>query len=546
MKQKILTIHPMDNAVVALSNLDEGEEITVEGNKIHLKNSVPGKHKFAKTPLKKGDAIIMYGNTVGVTNRALEAGEVLTVDNTDHKAEIFGKRVPNLDWEKPDISKFEKRTFLGYHRPDGQVGTANYWVVIPLVFCENRNVSVMKDAFLEELGFARPNKYKSYVRKLVANHENSITSTESVILEEEDLRTSPIFENIDGIKFLTHQGGCGGTRQDAEMLCALIAGYLNNPNVAGGTILSLGCQNAQIAMLRDKLKQLNPDFDKPLHILEQQQEGTEEALLVKAIHQTFNGLVEANKAKRAPAPLSKLTLGLECGGSDGFSGISANPTVGHVSDMLVALGGKTMLAEFPELCGVEQQLINRCVNDSIADRFVNLMETYSDAADAVGSGFDMNPSPGNIKDGLITDAMKSAGAAKKGGNSPITDVLDYAEYAKNTGLNLLCTPGNDVESTTALAGSGANIILFTTGLGTPTGNPIAPVIKISSNTDLAQRMSDIIDFDTGEIITGEKSIEELGTTLLEYIIEVASGKIKTKAQQLNQDDFIPWKRGISL
>ena len=284
----------------------------------------------------------------------------------------------------------------------------------------------------------------------------------------------------------------------------LIAGYLNNPNVAGGTILSLGCQNAQVSILEEKLKAINPDFEKPLYILEQQKEGKEQDLLVKAIGKTFEGLTQANAMERAPAPLSKLTFGLECGGSDGFSGISANPAVGHASDILVALGGKTMLAEFPELCGVEQQLINRCTNDGIANKFVDLMQSYSNAAVAAGSGFDMNPSPGNIKDGLITDAMKSSGAAKKGGNSPITDVLDYAEYATNPGLNLLCTPGNDVESTTALAGSGANIVLFTTGLGTPTGNPVVPVIKVASNSDLATRMPDIIDVDTGGVIKGEK------------------------------------------
>ena len=174
------------------------------------------------------------------------------------------------------------------------------------------------------------------------------------------------------------------------------------------------------------------------------------------------------------------------------------------------------------------------------------MRSYSASAEAVGSGFDMNPSPGNIKDGLITDAMKSAGAAKKGGNSPVVDVLDYAEYATKYGLNLLCTPGNDVESTTALAGSGANIILFTTGLGTPTGNPIAPVIKISSNSKLAERMPDIIDFDTGAIISGKSTIPEMGKRLLNYIIEVASGRTPSKAQLLQQDDFIPWKRGVSL
>lgn len=546
MKQKILKIHPLDNVLVALDNLGNGERIKFEDHTLHLKQSVKAKHKFASNDLNEGDAIMMYGGVVGQANRFIGKGEVLTTKNVRHKADIFGKRTPHLDGETPDISNFTGRTFLGYHRSDGQVGTANYWVVIPLVFCENRNIGVMKDAFLEELGFARPNKYKRYVRELVTRYQSKDTRNDSFALPEEQIHTSPVFEQINGIKFLTHDGGCGGIRQDSEALCALIAGYLNNPNVAGGTILSLGCQNAQIPILEDKLNALNPHFDKPLHILEQQKEGTEEDLLVKAIRLTFQGLTEVNKVKREPAPLEKLTLGLECGGSDGFSGISANPAVGHASDVLVALGGKTMLAEFPELCGVEQELINRCTNDTIADKFTVLMETYSNAAVAVGSGFDMNPSPGNIKDGLITDAMKSAGAAKKGGTSPITDVLDYAEYANKPGLNLLCTPGNDVESTTALAGSGANIILFTTGLGTPTGNPIAPVIKISSNTDLAQRMPDLIDVDAGDVITGEKSIEQMGEELMEYIIDVASGKIKTKAQQLGQDDFIPWKRGISL
>ena len=174
------------------------------------------------------------------------------------------------------------------------------------------------------------------------------------------------------------------------------------------------------------------------------------------------------------------------------------------------------------------------------------MRAYASSAEAVGAGFDMNPSPGNIKDGLITDAMKSAGAAKKGGTAPISDVLDYTEYVKKAGLHLLCTPGNDVESTTALAGSGANLILFTTGLGTPTGNPVAPVIKISSNSTLAQRMPDIIDFNTGDVITDKKTIEEKGEELLHFIVEVASGRKTTKTQDLRQDDFIPWKRGVSL
>ena len=244
--------------------------------------------------------------------------------------------------------------------------------------------------------------------------------------------------------------------------------------------------------------------------------------------------------------MSKLVVGLKCGGSDGFSGISANPAIGHTSDLLVALGGSTILSEFPELCGVEQDLINRCERDEAGELFIKLMRTYSSAAEAVGSGFDMNPSPGNIKDGLITDAIKSAGAAKKGGTAPVADVLQYAEYIKRPGLNLLCTPGNDVESTTGTTGSGAQIILFTTGLGTPTGNPVSQVIKLSTNTKLAKKMPDIIDFNTGDIISGEKTIEQVGEEILDFVIDVASGRVNAKAVELNQDDFIPWKRGVSL
>ena len=265
-----------------------------------------------------------------------------------------------------------------------------------------------------------------------------------------------------------------------------------------------------------------------------------------ALDQTIAALAEANRAERAPAPLSALTVGLQCGGSDGFSGISANPTVGYVSDLVGGAGGKTILSEFPELHGVEQELINRCATDQLAERFAHLMQAYAARARAVQSDFAFNPSPGNIRDGLITDAIKSAGAARKGGVSPVSDVIDYPEYVKTPGLTLQCTPGNDVESVTAQVGAGSTLVLFTTGLGTPTGNPIAPVLKISTNSTLAERMSDIIDFNAGPIVTGDASVTELGEKLLELSLEVASGTRQTKAEKRGQIDFIPWKRGVSL
>lgn len=548
MLHKVLKIHPNDNVLVALTDLGKGETIFYAGNEIIMAHDVPAKHKFAEADLRPGQEIYMYGIIVGKPVSPIAKGEALTIQNVVHKTAEYTDKRQDFHWQAPDVEKWRHKTFLGYHRSDGQVGTANNWIVVPLVFCENRNVEIIKQAFVEELGFEKPNPYKAYVKQMrdlyVQGEEQHVSSL--TLETAEKTQNGRLFDNVDGIKFLTHHGGCGGTRVDSEALCALIAGYINSPNVAGATVLSLGCQNAQVAILMEKLNQINPGFDKPLIVLEQQQEGTEQVLLTKAIQKTFLALIEANKLKREPAPLSKLTIGLECGGSDGFSGISANPAVGHVSDLIVALGGKTILSEFPELCGVEQELVNRCVTDEIADKFVKLMRTYSASAEALGSGFDMNPSPGNIKDGLITDAIKSAGAAKKGGTSPITDVLDYTEIAVEPGLNLLCTPGNDVESTTAMAGSGCNIILFTTGLGTPTGNPITPVIKISSNHKLSKRMPDIIDVNTGSVISGEKTIEEAGEEMLDYIIEAASGREVPKAVQLNQDDFIPWKRGISL
>jgi altronate hydrolase len=548
MTNKFLKIHPADNVYVALTDLKVGETVNLPNGALQLVDDIPAKHKFTEKALQPDDEVLMYGTLVGKAIQPIKAGGVIGTHNLKHQAAPFSGRTKSYSWTPPDVSKFKNKSFLGYHRADGQVGTANYWLVIPLVFCENRNVDTIRQAFMDELGFSKPDQYKEYVHELVKLYQDGkADKIPSVSLRpEKSNEQSRIFKNVDGIKFLTHQGGCGGTRQDSQTLCKLLAGYIRNPNVAGATVLSLGCQNAEITTLQERIKEFDPAASKPVIILDQQQSGTEQELLSKAIQQTFIGMIEANKVERKPAPLSKLVVGLKCGGSDGFSGISANPAIGHTSDLLVTLGGSTILSEFPELCGVEQNLINRCEDDKAGELFIKLMRTYASAAEAVGSGFDMNPSPGNIKDGLITDAIKSAGAAKKGGTAPVADVLQYAEYIKKPGLNLLCTPGNDVESTTGTTGSGAQIILFTTGLGTPTGNPVSQVIKVSTNTKLAQRMPDIIDYNTGSIISGEKTIEQEGEDILDFIIEIASGRVKAKAVELNQDDFIPWKRGVSL
>ena len=544
MAAKVLQIDPRDNVLVALEPLNAGEPVQFADAIYTPPTAIPAKHKFATEELPVGSHIIMYGVVVGRVREAIPRGGLIATRNVAHDSMDFARRDSQFRWTPPDVSRWQTRTFDGYYREDGQVGTRNYWLVIPLVFCENRKVEALRDAFEEELGYARPKKYTQLVRRLVERQANGLHAA----VTDEAVTTSRerVFPNVDGIRFLTHEGGCGGTRQDSQALCGLLAGYIHHPNVAGATVLSLGCQHAQGSILLDELRKRDPQMTKPVLLFDQQQSGLESSLMTKAIEATFEGLIKANEVQRKAAPLSKLTMALKCGGSDGFSGLSANPVLGRVSDILVALGGSSILSEFPELCGVEQNLIDRCADARDADRFIHLMRTYNARARAVDSGFEMNPSPGNIQDGLITDAIKSAGAARKSGTSPVRGVLDYPEYVTENGLNLLCTPGSDVEAVTAQAGAGANLVLFTTGLGTPTGNPVAPVIKVSTNTRLAERMSDIIDFDTGAIIRGEARVEEVADSMLERMLEVASGRSLTKAEELGQYDFIPWKRGVSL
>jgi altronate hydrolase len=550
MSAPYLQLHPKDNVLVALENLEVGITISTKEGEFKLKQYVPAKHKFAIAELKTGDEAIMYGVLVGRAVQNIPQGGLISIHNMTNATEAYSTGIKTHNWTAPDVEKWKVRTFDGYYRNDGRVGTANYWLVIPLTFCENRNIEVLKSTLTESLGYPSDKDYTFDIHPLVKSHKEGaskeILLDAHIIRSPQDVSRERVFQNIDGIKFLTHDGGCGGTREDSQTLCALLSGYITHPNVAGATILSLGCQHIQIPDIQKKIQEMDPSFSKPLVAIEQQGAISEEEFIGEAIKKTFVGLAEADKTQRKPAPLSKLILGLECGGSDGFSGISANPTLGYVSDMLVALGGITILSEFPELNGVEQDLLNRCRDPKLAEKFASIMKRYGERAIALGSGFTKNPSPGNIKEGLITNTMKSAGAARKGGTSPVTDVLDYTEQCNTSGLNLLCTPGNDVESTSGLAGSGANVIVFTTGLGTPTGNPVCPVIKVSSNTSLYEDMKDIIDFDTGSIITGKDSIRSLGEKLLDYIIEVASGRAIPAAVQLGQDDFIPWKRGISL
>jgi altronate hydrolase len=545
LKRLIQRIDPRDDLIVALETLPAGQCVEWGGAECVLSSSIPAKQKFAARAFAPGELVKMYGVTVGRALKSIHAGELISRQNLEHASDDFTGKSRAYEWSAPDVSRWASGTFQGYKRATGRSGTANYWVVIPLVFCENRNLAFMREALNRALGYHRAAGHEAYAHELASAWKTG-RDLDSISLSDV-AGASPLFPGVHGVKFLEHGLGCGGTRQDAEALCDLLAGYIDHPNVAGATVLSLGCQHAQVSLLMQQLGNRNSSFCKPLHIFEQQKAASEKQMLADAMRTTFKGVAEASKLQREACPLADLVVGVECGGSDGFSGISANPVVGHVADILCGIGASPVLSEFPELCGIEQSLSDRCETPELADKFVRLMRAYEGAAKSCGSGFDSNPSPGNIRDGLITDAIKSAGAAKKGGTGPIVEVCDYPEPIRSRGgLVLYCTPGNDVESTTALAAGGCTLMLFTTGLGTPTGNPVCPMLKISTNTELAIRMADIIDFDAGPVIRGERTVESLGEDLMKLSVEVASGRAVPKAVALGQDDFLPWKRGVSL
>ncbi|RKS87795.1 altronate hydrolase [Orbus hercynius] len=531
--QKILLINEKDNLIVALKDLKKGESVCWDNSSYVLSTDVPAKHKFTTHDVNVGDILYLYGLPVAKATQPIAKGAIITTQNVKHYAAEVNLDNHSYHWTPPDVSKWQDKTFKGIIRDDGRVGTANYWLIIPLVFCQNRNVLKLQEALATPLGY-KQTRYDEITKNLLGCH-----SSDSVIHQNK------LFPNIDGIRALTVNSGCGGTANDAISLCKVLAAYADHPNVAGITVFALGCEKAQVSIFDEQLKLRNPNFNKPYLFYRQQEWQNEEEMMELAIKQTFEKLAGANEVTRQAVPLSKLKLGVKCGGSDGFSGISANPTMGIVSDIIVTLGGASGLAEFPELCGAEGDMVARCQKQSDKVRFLDLMNQYEKEAKLCNASIADNPSPGNIKDGLITDAIKSIGAAKKGGHAPISAVCDYSEPMAESGLSLVCTPGNDVEAVTGQVAAGANVVIFSTGLGTPTGNPIVPVLKIATNSITANKLSSMIDFDCGPVIEGA-SLQEVAEDLLDLVIKTASHDYLVKSDHLEQYDFIFWKREVSL
>ena len=491
-------ISPIDNVVVALHPIAKGTLVEVDGLAVTALEDIPQGHKMAVKPIKNGENVIKYGFPIGHATADAEPGTWMHTHNvhTNLSGEVEYSYNPAPDLAP--LPKVEPETFMGFRRKDGRAAIRNEIWIIPTVGCVN-----------------------DIAKKMVADNQDLVTGT------------------IEGLYTFTHPFGCSQTGHDHAQTRKLLAALVRHPNAAAVLVLHLGCENLQHDQFVEELGEYDHDRVKFLTCQDVDDEFTAAREILKEL------AAYAGQFKREPIPVSELVVGMKCGGSDGFSGISANPVIGEVSDRVVTLGGGSALAEFPELCGVEANMISRCIRKEDKARFLELMRRYEAAANACGASISDNPSPGNIHDGLITDAIKSAGAAKKGGKAPISAVLDYAEPMPDSGLSLVCTPGNDVEAVTGLVAAGVNVVLFSTGLGTPTGNPIVPVIKVATNTAVAERLSDLIDFDCGPIIDGEP-IAAAADRLLEKVLDTASGRYSTKADRLGQHDFLFWKREVSL
>lgn len=547
---QFVKINPNDNIAVALFDMAAQTKANIEGETILIKENIKTKQKFALKDFAEGDEVLMYGLLIGKASKPIAVGEAITNEKLDNVQNQLKGNVNVIESVVPDVSSFAGRTFHGYHRHDGKVGTANIWLLIPLEFCKSRSVDAIESALSDALGYHLSDEYRVDTNSLVEKYYQGASEYElldsSVLVDKKEFTDKRVFENIDGVKFLKYDQGHGSKSKDSEELCKLLANYINHPNTAGATILTLGCQKGQVDFLKREILKNDPGFSKPMYVIEQHQLKSEELFIAESVKKTFLGLVRANKTERKPAPLSKLTLGLGCAGSDGFSGITANPVLGYASDLLIELGGTSVLSEFPELISVEKELKSRCQTEKIAEKFSKLIKSNFENDRMNKELQEEYKEAKKVRCDMINEAMLSAGALQKAGRAIVVDVIDYTERISLPGLNLLCTSDFDVESSTGLAGAGCNLIVLTTGIGSLVGNPITPVVKMSSNTSVYNQMRSLIDIDAGTLILGKDTIKSKAEELIELLIEVASGRIKCKAEISGQNDFFPWKRRHSV
>ncbi len=487
--KKAIIINEKDTVAVALTDLECGEELFG----VSILTKIPKGHKFALCDIKSGETVLKYGNSIGVAKKDIKKGDRIHTENL--KTNIKENEKYEFSTDYPYYKDSSPYTFWGYKRKNGKIGIRNSLLIIATVGCANKTCELIKKASEE------------------------------------------VVDIPDGIHLFTHPYGCSQLGDDAENTAKCISGLINNANFGGTLLVSLGCENNNLSFMEDYLKDCDKDR---LLTLVTQESGNEIADGVALVQKLA---LKMSRDERTEQPISELTIGFKCGGSDSFSGITANPLCGYLTDYFVKSEAKVILTEVPEMFGAEKQLFERCVNEEVFSKAVKMVESFKQYFISHGSVVYENPSPGNKDGGITTLEEKSSGCVTKGGTAPVTDVLGLYEKCERKGLSLLWGPGNDIVSTTNLAVAGAVLILFTTGRGTPLGAPV-PTIKISSNTSLYNKKREWIDFDAGEILDGV-SFKDASLKLLKKVIAVSNGE-STKNEIAGYEEIAIFKDGVTL
>ena len=489
-----LQIHPKDNVAVALAPLSAGTSIELEGVSLTLAEDIPQGHKFALTHISEGEQIIKYGYPIGLAKEAIEPGSWVHIHNI--RTGLGDLLSYTYEPQETGLAPTEERFFQGFRRKDGKAAVRNELWIIPTVGCVN-NIATAIERKAQHL----------------------------------------VKGSVEAVAAFPHPYGCSQMGDDQEHTRQILADLINHPNAGGVLVLGLGCENSNIDVLKDYIGEYDPDRVKFLVCQESDDEISDALKLLEELASY------AGEFHREPISCSELIIGMKCGGSDGLSGITANPTVGAFSDLLISKGGTTILTEVPEMFGAETQLMNRCENEELFDQTVNLINDFKEYFKSHGQTIYENPSPGNKKGGISTLEDKSMGCTQKSGTAPVRGVLAYGERVTEKGLNLLSAPGNDLVASTALAAAGAHIVLFTTGRGTPFASPV-PTVKVSTNNRLYEKKQNWIDFNCGTLVEGE-TLTELRYRFFDYVVAVASGE-QVKSEKAGFHDMAIFKQGVTL
>ena len=492
--QTYLKIHPDDSVAVALTPLTKGTSVHLDNKELLLSEDIPQGHKFALKDIRTGEAVIKYGSPIGLAKEDIAPGTWIHTHNM--KTGLGEVLTYSYHKNTAELPVTEDRFFNGYKRDSGRVGVRNEIWIIPTVGCVNNVASAIE-------------------------------------------RQAQIYKTgtIDDIAAFPHPYGCSQMGDDQEYTRQILADLVNHPNAGGVLVLGLGCENSNIEELKKYIGSYDPQRVRFLTAQESEDEIRDGLAMIRELEDY------AGSFRREPISCRELVIGMKCGGSDGLSGITANPTVGGFSDLLISKGGTTILTEVPEMFGAETLLMNRCANEALFTKTVDLINGFKNYFKSHNQTIYENPSPGNKKGGISTLEDKSMGCTQKSGSAPVKGVLSYGEPVKEKGLNLLSAPGNDLVASTALAASGAHIVLFTTGRGTPFASPV-PTVKISSNSALYEKKKNWIDFNCGPLVEGV-TLEALSGQLFEYVLRVASGE-KVKAEEAGFHDMAIFKQGVTL